>query len=246
MGMFDYINVENKVILPLPLDFNMDLKTFEFQTKSLDRGMFLYTIANDNFLYQENHIEPVDNSNSIEKAARKKVDFHGVINFGAYHITDLVSYSLEYEAKFTDGVLQNIKLLSFDKYEHKSRSESMRELLSKAKKRQSSLSYKIVILLQKLLLVYPLKLFRLDFSTKSIGILSSNNCTIAFYKPRFSKTKINTDYTKGYSLFLEANNELSYRKYDSGSSFTIKCLGFGFSINRHSRDLTLNKEMVLL
>lgn len=242
MGMFDYINVENKVILPVPLDFNMDLKTFEFQTKSLENAMLLYTIANDGFLYQENYIEPVDNSNSIEKAARKKVDFHGVINFGAYHSTDLIDYSLEYEAKFTDGILQSIKLLSYNKYEHESRSDSIKELLERAEKRKNRLSYKSVMLLQKLLIVYPLKLFGLDFSSKRTGMVSSNDCSISFYKPRFSRTKINTDYSKGYTLFLETYNEFSYRKYDDGSSFTVKVLGFGFSINRHSRDLTLNYE----
>jgi len=242
MGMFDYIAIEDKSILPVPENFTLDLETFEFQTKSLERTLCLYTIGKDNLLYQENHIEPTENSTTIEKAARKKVDFHGVINFGTYHITDLVSYSIEYEAKFTDGVLQSIKLLSFNKYEHKSRSESMRELLGKAKKRQSSLSYKTVILLQDLLIVYPLKLFGLDFSSKRIGMVSSNDCSISFYKPRFSRTKINTDYSKGYTLFLETYNELSYTKYDDGSSFTVKVLGFGFSINRHSRDLTLNYE----
>ena len=237
MGMFDYITFEDKVVLPVPENFNMDLKTFEFQTKFLENAMFLYVITNEGFLYQENYIEPTENSTTIGKAIRKKIDFHGEINFGAYHIADLVSYSLEYEAKFTDGVLQSIKLLSYNKYEHESRSESMRELLDKAKKRESSLYYKAVILLQDLLIVYPLKLFGLDFSSKRIGMVSSNDCSISFYKPRFSITKINTDYSKGYSLFLEANNELSYRKYDSGSSFTIKCLGFGFSINHHSKDL---------
>lgn len=240
MGMFDYITVENKVILPLPLDFDMDLKTFEFQTKSLDRAMFLYTIGNDGFLYQENYIESVESTEKtvvVGKALRKKIDFHGMIEFGAYHTTDLIDYSLEYEAKFTDGVLQGIKLLSFDKYEHKSRSESMKEFLEKVEKRKNSLLYKTVMLLQKLLIVYPLKLFRSDFSAKNIGMVSSNDCTIAFYKPRFSKTKINTDYAKGYSLLLETTNELSHRKYDTGSSFTAKLLGFGFSINRHSKDL---------
>lgn len=240
MGMFDYITFENKVDLPVPENFNMDLKTFEFQTKSLDNCLYLYTIGNDGFLYQENYIESVESTEKtvvVGKPLRKKVDFHGMINFGAYHITDLIDYSLEYEAKFTDGVLQSIKLLSFDKYTHQSRSESMKELLERVEKRKNSWSYKTAMLLQKLLIVYPLKLFRSDFSAKSIGIVSSDTCTIAFYKPRFSKTKINTDYTKGYSLFLEANNEFSYRKYDSGSSFTTKLLGFGISINRHSKDL---------
>lgn len=237
MGMFDYISIEDKSILPVPENFTLDLETFEFQTKSLEQTLCLYTIGKDNLLYQENHIEPTDNSIAIEKAVRKKVDFHGVINFGTYHITDLVSYSLEYEAKFTDGVLQNIKLLSFDKYEHKSRSESMRELLDKAKKRESSLYYKTTILLQDLLIVYPLKLFGLDFSSKRIGMVSSNDCSIFFYKPRFSRTKINTDYSKGYTLFLETDNEFSYRKYDDASSLTVKFLGFGFAISRNSQHL---------
>lgn len=240
MGMFDYITFENKVVLPVPENFNMDLKTFEFQTKSLDRAMFLYTIGNDGFLYQENYIESVESTEKtvvVGKPLRKKVDFHGMINFGAYHTTDLVDYSLEYEAKFTDGVLQSIKLLSFDKYTHQSRSESMKELLERVEKRKNSWSYKTAMLLQKLLIVYPLKLFRSDFSAKSIGIVSSDTCTIAFYKPRFFKTKINTDYTKEYSLFLETSNEISQRKYASGNSFKVKCLGFGFSIDRHSKDL---------
>lgn len=242
MGMFDYIAIEDKSILPVPENFSLDLENFEFQTKSLEQTLCLYTIGKDNLLYQENYIEPTENSTTIEKAARKKVDFHGVINFGAYHITDLVSYSLEYEAKFTDGVLQNIKLLSFDKYEHESRSVSIKEILNRAEKRKNRLSYKSVMLLQKLLIVYPLKLFGLDFSSKRIGMVSSNDCSISFYKPRFSRTKINTDYSKGYTLFLETYNEFSYRKYDDGSSLTVKFLGFGFSINRHSRDLTLNYE----
>lgn len=237
MGMFDYISIEDKSILPVPENFTLDLETFEFQTKSLEQTLCLYTIGKDNLLYQENHIEPVDNSNSIEKAARKKVDFHGVINFGAYHSTDLIDYSLEYEAKFTDGVLQDIKLLSFDKYKHESRSVSIKELLDRAEKRKNRLSYKSVMLLQRLLIVYPLKLFGLDFSCKNIGTISSSDRTIIFYKPRLSKVTINTDYTKGYSLFLEASNELSYRKYESGSSFTIKFLGFGFNINKHPHDI---------
>lgn len=239
MGMFDYISIESKVNLPIPENFDLNLKTFEFQTKSLDNAMLLYTIANDGFLYQENYIEPVKTTEKniiVGKPLRKKVDFHGVIEFGAYHSTDTIDYSLEYEAKFTDGALQSIKLLSYDKYEHKSRSESIKDLLDKVEQTKKRFAYRFPLLLQYIFVVCPLKIFGLHFESRGIGKITSTEYTIMFYRPVFLKERLTLDEINGYSITLETNNHLSYRKYKSGKFFAIKLLGFGFSINSYKYD----------
>ena len=45
----------------------------------------------------------------------------------------MIDYSLDYKAKFTDGILQEINLVDFKSYEHESLKEKMADLKAKQK-----------------------------------------------------------------------------------------------------------------
>jgi hypothetical protein len=118
MGMFDYVRCE----VSLPDGYGNDNI---FQTKDFDNLMHTYTIKSDGtlelsewFLKNREHEEPFklkdDFFESIKDWQRamtterkeRIVDFHGAFNFYKF---DSNGVSHEYEAKFTDGKLVEIK-----------------------------------------------------------------------------------------------------------------------------------------
>lgn len=86
MGMFDDIHVD--ALLP---DMGFPVTTADFQTKDFECLMDHYIITADGKLLRDG----------------APVLFHGLLNF--YHYDTKIDTWWEYEAKFTDGTLVDIK-----------------------------------------------------------------------------------------------------------------------------------------
>lgn len=139
MGMFDHVVVEEGVDLP---EFPDDASEYTWQTKDFDTLNFTtYKITDDGRLLQEEfHYEevpkeerPYPDADPDEEPLKamagrmKKVNdgwterqYHGIVNF--YHAIPIDDDPIdgdrmwwEYDAKFTDGQLENINLT--DKHE---------------------------------------------------------------------------------------------------------------------------------
>ena len=115
MGMFDWVDC--KYPLPdgfvLPVQNNFDL----FQTKDLECFMNRYTITEDGELL----LTKIDYENNHNNQPTK-INYHGIITFYGSNIrgvsargyitkNDEPLWKREYEAKFTDGKLVEIKLV---------------------------------------------------------------------------------------------------------------------------------------
>lgn len=223
MGLFDYIEVEDEIELPKPDNF--ELKNLEFQTKSLECSMLNYIIANDRCLYVEQRISPLDEE---VKKERKKIDFHGIIDFGAYEQTDLVDHIIDYQAKFTDGVLSDIKLIKYETQFHESIKERMKKLHEKQEK--NSFFFR----LQKYLIIYPLRLFGLEFHANGIGVFRSKNCAFSFHCPKiyFGFGTESSFDSKFYGLWLDSTTtDISFKKSKYTKEIKFKILGFGFAVS---------------
>lgn len=214
MGMFDSIRFEEISMLPKPEGFDLDTGDLDFQTKSLDNALYLYEISKDKYLYREDGPLRVDD---VKESRRQRMDFHGVINFGAYKTTDLVDYSLEYEAKFTDGVLQDVKLLSYKTYDHESRKKQTESLLERQRTEDKKILNRIQRFLNKVIFSPIFNFFglpnaRLHFSCPNL---------VLFYKP--------TDREKNYGLYFdEISTGVCLKKTKYSTVFSCKLLGFGF------------------
>jgi hypothetical protein len=118
MGMFDYVECEYD--LPMPEKANdiqikaikRFLKTDSFQTKDLDNCLIYYLI-DENGLFREKifaagrtfFFEPSD-----------PVYIHQHINcYGVVEIDEEEKWWLEYDLKFTDGIMVNAKVTSWRK-----------------------------------------------------------------------------------------------------------------------------------
>jgi hypothetical protein len=218
MGMFDYVKIDQSIKLPVSKEFRslkIDPHSLEFQTKSLDNCLISYEIKKDKRLYENN----------------KKNTYHGMIYFGACHITDTVTYSLEYQAKFTDGLLKNIKLLEYKSFQHESRSLQHQKLLENVKKNNKRPITNILRFFEKTLVLYPLNFFGFNFTQGSLGVLTSENFNIVFYCPKVV-LGYKKDYNdKFYGLSLDQiATEFVFHKRQYTSSFSFRVLGFGFLI----------------
>jgi hypothetical protein len=204
MGMFDYIVCEKGVSLPIPDEMkDFDL---EFQTKSLDKALAVYIIADDGHLYLSHYFEE---DQPIEK---KKVDYHGTIKFGDYHQTDLIDYCVDFEAKFTDGLLQDIKLLSFKKIEHESLVEKNKKWKDRLQKEKNKFSNKLFRFVKNIITKLGFKNFNFQFCYPEIVVL---------YKP--------DDREKQYGLFFDKiSTGVCFARSKYSSRFDFRFLGFGF------------------
>jgi hypothetical protein len=212
MGMFDYISFEDGVNLPLPEEMKA-LKRIEYQTKSLDRAMHVYLIGKDGHLYLTDSLFE-DNNEPKEK---KKIDYHGIIDFGAYEFTDDLDYSVDFEAKFTDGVLQKIELTDFKKIEHRSAKEKREELLKRQEAQNKRISNRISRAIKDFIIFPALRVFglhptRFDFTCPEIVFLYKSD-----------------DIEKNYGLFFNnISTGIRLKKTQYMMDFTCKFLGFGF------------------
>jgi len=130
MGMFD--SIECNYPLPLPLDvvdIMPDPYDQEFQTKDLENLLDLYYLNEDGVLYwRKRKYEWKDDDSAYLKGYMDVVeeevipiDFHGVLNFYCYETVheDKASdkakdVTIDYLAKFTNGKLENIEVLSYE------------------------------------------------------------------------------------------------------------------------------------
>ncbi len=128
--MFD--SIECNYPLPLPLevvDIMPDLYEQEFQTKDLENLLDLYYLNEDGILYwRKRKYEWKDDDDAFLKGYMDVVeeevvptDFHGVLNFYCYETVEediknnkAKDVIIDYLAKFTNGKLENIEVLSYE------------------------------------------------------------------------------------------------------------------------------------
>ena len=130
MGMFDSISCDYPLPLPLGvIDIMPDVYDNEFQTKDFDNALELYILNEDgNLQYRKRQYHWVDDDSAFLKGymdvTKEEIvpyDFHGVVNFYCYEtIRDeednkkATDVSIDYLAKFTNGKLENIEILSYE------------------------------------------------------------------------------------------------------------------------------------
>lgn len=230
MGMFDSIRFEDASMLPKPEGFDLDMGKLDFQTKSLDNALYLYRISKDKYLYREDGPFREDPE---EPSRRCRIDFHGTIKFGAYEPSDLVDYSLEYEAKFTDGVLQDVKLLEYKTYSHESKKKQREEFAENYRRENNRLSRRIIKFIQNILIIYPLNLFGFNFQSNALGVFRSPEYMLCFCCPKliFGYAKQFRGVSYGLSLD-KITTEFLFSEYLASNEFSFKVLGFGFSLSK--------------
>jgi len=130
MGMFD--SIECNYPLPLPLeviDLLPEIYNQEFQTKDLENLLDLYYLNEDGILYwRKRKYEWKDDDGAFLKGYMDVVeeevvptDFHGILNFYCYETVEenlennkAKDITIDYLAKFTNGKLENIEVLSYE------------------------------------------------------------------------------------------------------------------------------------
>ena len=130
MGMFD--SIECNYPLPLPLEvINIMPDPYDraFQTKDLENLLDLYYLNEDGILYwRKRKYEWKDDDNAFLKGYMDvieeeivPVDFHGILNFYCYETIHedessdkAKDITIDYLAKFTNGKLENIEVLSYE------------------------------------------------------------------------------------------------------------------------------------
>jgi hypothetical protein len=213
MGMFDYIKTGSDINVPIPEEMKF-LSKFEFQTKSLDNTLSVYLIDNDHHFYLTDVFFEEDDQKNTKVKEKNKIDYHGKIVFGCYEQTDLIDYLADFEAKFTDGVLQDIKLLNYKKIEHDSLELRREKLLERQRKENRKFSTKLKRNITSILSRFDL---RLKLDTPKI---------VLFYKPDYQEKK--------YGLFLD-NTGFYLKKTEYLSEFVFKILGFGFVLSKFKK-----------
>jgi hypothetical protein len=156
MGMFDSIIIKRKLPLNDELK-NLNLKWDEiiFQTKNLSNCLSTYYIEKNGLLKEEivegnwtpipenERKSPWDISNFNEtKRYKKKIDYHGIINFYEYlDIDDLTGAWVEFEAYFIYGKLDKFVLKEFKK--EKNRKIDNEEWFKEQQEKEKKLPAKI-------------------------------------------------------------------------------------------------------
>jgi hypothetical protein len=130
MGMFDSIQCNYPLPLPLEvIDVMPDPYDLEFQTKDLENLLDNYYLNEDGILsWHKKKYEWKDDDSAFLKGYMDVVeeeivptDFHGVLNFYCYETVEediennkAKDITIDYLAKFTNGKLENIEILSYD------------------------------------------------------------------------------------------------------------------------------------
>jgi hypothetical protein len=130
MGMFDSIQCDYPLPLPLEvIDILPDLYDQEFQTKDLENLLDNYILSeNGELLHVKKQYEWKDDDSAFLKGYMDVVeeeivptDFHGVLNFYCYETVEediennkAKDVTIDYLAKFTNGKLENIEILSYE------------------------------------------------------------------------------------------------------------------------------------
>jgi hypothetical protein len=128
--MFDSIQCNYPLPLPLGVvDILPDPYDQEFQTKDLENLLDLYYLNEDGILYwRKRKYEWKDDDDAFLKGYMDVVeeevvptDFHGVLNFYCYETVEediennkAKDVTIDYLAKFTNGKVENIEILSYE------------------------------------------------------------------------------------------------------------------------------------
>ena len=130
MGMFDSIQCNSPLPLPLDvIDIYPDIYDQEFQTKDLENLLDNYILNEDGeLLWVKKEYEWKDDDNyflkgymEVTKEEIVPSNFHGILNFYCYQTVEedvenntAKDISIDYLAKFTNGKLENIEILSYE------------------------------------------------------------------------------------------------------------------------------------
>jgi hypothetical protein len=130
MGMFDSIQCNHPLPLPLEVvDIMPDLYDQEFQTKDLENLLDLYYLNEDGTLnWRKRKYEWKDDDSAFLKGYMEvieeeivPIDFHGILNFYCYETVHedessdkAKDISIDYIAKFTNGKIENIEILTYE------------------------------------------------------------------------------------------------------------------------------------
>ena len=176
--MFDRIFIEVKLPLPSPVDkLKINWKKEEFQTKDLDNFMHTYRINRAGqlvFLDQETEWVKDDSrfggyinviserwvkSNYTGKVVfyttvcshpeQKENDFFEFTPQDQIDGADGFDYSLDFEAKFIDGKIKDLKFIRVDVYPIKEYLITHNKWVAARKEKESKLSYKIKSFFQR-------------------------------------------------------------------------------------------------
>jgi hypothetical protein len=148
MGMFDSIRCDYPLPLPLEvIDIIPDVYDNEFQTKDFENTLELYILNEDgDLLYRKRQYRWVDDDSAFLKGymdvTKEEIvpyDFHGVVNFYCYETvrdeqdgkkaTDIL---IDYLAKFTNGKLENIQILSYEISDATERLDSLQKNMAES------------------------------------------------------------------------------------------------------------------
>lgn len=214
MGMFDYISFEEGVNIPVPDDMR-GLKNIQYQTKSLDNTMSMYSVGKDKCLYLN---EDKYESDSSLESKNNKINYHGIINFHSYETTDVIDYCCDYQAKFTDGILEDIKLINFKKIEHESTSSRRERFLEKQKSQNKKISIKLIRSIKKIFL-------------SAFELIGIENTRIYLHTPELLFFYDAPHKQKNYGLFFDKISTGLYLKTTKfNTDFSCRLLGLGFSV----------------
>lgn len=218
MGMFDWVKIDESIPLPIPPQFLEDLPNFEFQTKSLQKTLNTYFLKKEGLFLVDEFGRLIDSN------------FHGVLDFGAYHSTDLIDYLFDFKAKYTDGLLVDLKLTRFEEHFHESKKEKLKKLKDK---QNQCLKCNVIYRVQKAF-IYFLGISSY-VSSKGLGYLVYKDYSIIFYCPKiviFSKDTNFLDF--GFYLSnIDTGFKLTNSFYEK--SFTFRFFGFGIYFAFHKK-----------
>lgn len=229
MGMFDYVKIDPSFEIELPkelLDLGIKVDDLEFQTKSMDNCLCTYTLKQDGLYKTWDFLE-----NKTNKPSTTNINFHGIIDFGAYHQAEFVDYLIDYEAKFTDGKLISITLKRFQEIFHESKNKKHEEYKEKIKNK--SLLCKSLLFFQNNIFVKILNLF-FTCNSFSLGVISfGNDSTLNFYFPTFIIGYKKDFFSRIYGVAIrDIDTELVFSFCSKRKEFCIKILGLGFKFVR--------------
>lgn len=216
MGMFDTVEVDESIKLTSFKELRsikIDPRTLNLQTKSLDNTLSHYVLKNKS-LYQDS----------------KKIKFHGVLDFYGSHLHKNKIYFVEYRAKFTDGVLQNIKLTKKGVESYNKPKE--------IKLPEPGLFEKFLGFIMNVFVIFPLKVLGCNLKQVCLGCASNNTLYIKFNCPKiiFLYRKICSSKVFGFAI-ENIDTHITYSPGEGYKTFSLKVLGFGVTISKYKNIL---------
>lgn len=143
--MFDSIRCDYPLPLPLEVvDILPDIYEQEFQTKDFENLLEGYILNEDGELLRiQKEYEWKDDDEAFLKGYMEVVNeeivpsnFHGIVNFYCYERIEennkAKDISIDYLAKFTDGKLQNIEVLSYEITDATGRVFALKQVIEEA------------------------------------------------------------------------------------------------------------------